>query len=405
MENKPIKVSVIIPVYNVGNYLDRCLNSVLEQTEKNIEILCIDDCSTDDSLSKLESFGRKDKRLHIFKNEINQGQAYSRNIGLDNAQGEFILFVDADDYIEDKMIEEMYAAATKRKLDLLLCDTKTIREDEEIQAAPLRRFREVIYEDATGVLLFHHMVQHRDMFGSVWAALYRTRVLNENCIRFKNGILHEDIPFVFKSIILSSKAGCLNNTYYYYVERNGSTMRSDNIEQRLEGLLSAYFEMLIFWNEHGNNQSIYEYIENYRKFAHYLYSQMDRNKIKNPMVKYIVQTGLIDRTSKNIEIADKELSIIRESRNGTVIYGAGKIAREVFVWLEKNNIHVDAFVVTNLKNNDTEVYGIPVITKNDLLNLWKEAVIVMGVSIQNRDEIYKELISNVNKERIVDIKR
>lgn len=73
--------------------------------------------------------------------------------------------------------------------------------------------------------------------------------------------------------------------------------------------------------------------------------------------------------------------------------------------VRKNNIHVDAFVVTNLKNNDTEVYGIPVITKNDLLNLWKEAVIVMGVSIQNRDEIYKELISNVNKERIVDIKR
>ncbi len=299
MENKPIKVSVIIPVYNAENYLDRCLKSVLQQTEKNIEIICIDDCSTDDSLSKLERFGRKDKRLHIYKNEINQGQAYSRNIGLDNAQGEFILFVDADDYIEDKMIEEMYAAAINRKLDLLLCDTEIIREDEGTQAVPLRRFRKVIYQDETGVLLFHHMVQHQDMFGSIWAILYRTSVLKENCIRFKNGILHEDIPFVFKSIILSSKAGCLNNTYYYYVERNGSTMRSDNIEQRLEGLLVAYFEMLIFWNEHGYygdeiNQSIHKYIENYRKFAHNLYSQIDRKKISNPMVKYIIQTGLID---------------------------------------------------------------------------------------------------------------
>lgn len=302
MENESIKVSVIIPVYNVENYLDRCIKSVLGQTEKNIEILCIDDRSTDDSLSKLECFGRKDKRLHIFKNERNQGQAYSRNIGLDNAQGEFILFVDADDYIEDKMIEEMYAAAIKRKLDLLLCDTEVIREDGETQAVSLRRFREGIYEDEAGVLLFHHMVQHRDMFGSVWAVLYRTSVLKENCIRFKNGILHEDIPFVFKSIILSPKAGCLNNTYYYYVKRNGSTIRNDNIEQRLEGLLVAYFEMLIFWNEHGNNgdeinQSIHEYIEKYRKLAHNLYSRIDREKIRNPMVKYIIQTGLIDRTN------------------------------------------------------------------------------------------------------------
>ena len=406
-----IKVSVIIPVYNVGNYLDRCLKSVLGQTERNIEILCIDDCSTDNSFNILKNYAKTDERIHIFKNQHNFGQAYSRNIGLDAAKGEFIIFVDSDDYIDNRAVEEMYDIAIRRKLDLLFCDAKIIQEYKETQATHLRRFRKAVYTDETGAVLFHHMVQHQDMFGNVWGVLYRTAFLKENHLRFIEGILHEDVPFIYKSTILSRKAGCANHTYYYYVERNNSTMRSDNIEQRLEGLLIAYFDMLFFWREHGDytdeiNQSIHDYIENYRRYMISLYSQTGREKIKNPMVRYVLQTGLLEKKSEiEIEIPDKELAVLRGHKNGIVIYGAGKIAREVFAWLEKNNIHIDAFVVTNLKDTDTEVYGIPVISRNDLLNLWKEAVIVMGVSIQNRDEIYKELNLSVNKERIVDIKR
>lgn len=410
MEHKLIKVSVIIPVYNVENYLDRCLKSVLDQTEKNIEILCIDDCSTDNSLNILKYYAKTDERLHIFNNQHNYGQAYSRNIGLDAAKGEYIIFVDSDDYIDNRAIEEMYDTAIKRNLDLLFCDAKIIREYKETQTTSLRRFRKAVYTDESGAVLFHHMVQHQDMFGNVWGVLYRTAFLKENQLRFIKGILHEDVPFIFKATILSRKAGCVNNTYYYYVERNNSTMRSDNIEQRLEGMLIAYFDMLIFWREHGDytdeiNQSIHNHIENYHKFMISLYSQTGREKIKNPMVRYVLQTGMLEKTDTEIEISDTELAVLRGHQNGIVIYGAGKIARKVFEWLSKNNINVDAFVVTDLKNNDTEINKIPVIDKDDLLKSWKNALIVMGVSKQNRDEIYKELILNVNKKRIVDIKR
>lgn len=410
MENEPIKVSVIIPVYNVGNYLDRCLKSVLGQTEKNIEILCIDDCSTDNSLSILKNYAKTDERLHIFKNQHNHGQAYSRNIGLDAAKGEYITFVDSDDYIDYRAIEEMYDIATKRKLDLLFCDAEIIQEYKENQVTPLRRFRKAVYADKAGAVLFHQMMQHQDMFGSVWGVLYRTAFLKENQLRFIKGILHEDVPFIFKAIILSGKAGCVNNTFYYYVERNNSTMRSDNIEQRLEGLLIAYFDMLVFWREHGDytdeiNQGIHDYIENYHRFMICLYNQTSREKIKNPMVKYVLQTGLFEKSETEIEISDKELAVLRGHRNGIVIYGAGKIARKVFKWLNKNNIYVDAFVVTDLKNNDTEINKIPVIDKDDLLKLWGNALVVMGVSSQYRDEIYNELILDIDKKRIVDIKR
>lgn len=407
---QPIKVSVIIPVYNVGKYLDRCLESILGQTEKNIEILCIDDCSTDDSLSILKNYAKTDGRIHIFKNEQNLGQAYSRNIGLDAAKGEFITFVDSDDYIDNRAMEEMYNSAKKRKLDLLFCDAKIIQENKKNQTTPLRRFRNVVYPDAPGAVLFHHMVQHQDMYGNVWGVLYRTAFLRENQLRFIKGILHEDVPFIFKATILGRKVGCVNTTYYYYVERNNSTMRSDNIEQRLEGLLIAYFDMLIFWREHGDhtdeiNQSIHDHIENYHRLLISLYSQTSGEEIKNPMVRYVVRTGVFEKTRTEIKISDKELAVLRRHQNGIVIYGAGKIAREVLVLLEKNNIHIDAFVVTDLKNNDTEVYGIPVISSNDLLGRWKEAVIVMGVSEQNRDEIYNGSLLRINKKRIVDIKR
>lgn len=410
MDHKLIKVSVIIPVYNVENYLDRCLKSVLDQTEKNIEILCIDDCSTDNSLNILKNYAKTDERLHIFYNQHNYGQAYSRNIGLDAAKGEYIIFVDSDDYIDNRAIEEMYDTAIKRNLDLLFCDAKIIREYKETQTTSLRRFRKAVYTDESGAVLFHHMVQQQDMFGNVWGVLYRTAFLKENQLRFIKGILHEDVPFIFKATILSRNAGCVNNTYYYYVERNNSTMRSDNIEQRLEGMLIAYFDMLIFWREHGDytdeiNQSIHNHIENYHKFMISLYSQTGREKIKNPMVRYVLQTGMLEKTDTEIEISDTELAVLRGHQNGIVIYGAGKIARKVFEWLSKNNINVDAFVVTDLKNNDTEINKIPVIDKDDLLKSWKNALIVMGVSKQNRDEIYKELILNVNKKRIVDIKR
>lgn len=405
-----IKVSVIIPVYNVGNYLDRCLKSVLGQTEKNIEILCIDDCSTDNSLSILKNYAKTDGRLHIFKNQHNLGQAYSRNIGLDAAKGEFITFVDSDDYMDNRAIEEMYGIAIKRKLDLLFCDAKIIQEYKETQATPLRRFRKAVYTDEAGAVLFHHMVQHQDMFGNVWGVLYRTAFLKENQLRFIKGILHEDVPFIFKATILSRKAGCVNNTYYYYVERNNSTMRSDNIEQRLEGLLIAYFDMLVFWREHGDytdetNQGIHDYIENYHRFMISLYNQTCREKIKNPMVRYVLQTGLFEKSETEIEISDKELAVLRGHQNGIVIYGAGKIARKVYEWLNKNNIKVNAFVVTDLKNNDAEINKIPVINKADLLKFWENALIVMGVSRQNRDEIYNELILEIDKKRIVDIKR
>ena len=115
-----IKVSVIIPVYNVEPYLKECLNSIINQTLKDIEIICIDDCSTDNSYQILEEYSKKDNRIIILKNEKNTGgPSTARNKGIDLAKGDYLYFIDSDDYIENNFLEEMYNTAKEYNTDIV----------------------------------------------------------------------------------------------------------------------------------------------------------------------------------------------------------------------------------------------------------------------------------------------
>lgn len=132
------EISIIIPVYNPGKFINKCLNSIIHQTFKNIEILCIDDGSTDNSLNILKEFQKNDKRIRIFSQE-NLGAAASRNLGIENSKGNYILFVDADDWIEEDMCEKLYNHAEHLGSDMVLFNS--------IEHKPNNQFRERIYFD------------------------------------------------------------------------------------------------------------------------------------------------------------------------------------------------------------------------------------------------------------------
>ena len=112
----PIAVSVIIPVFDTECYLPTCLDSILNQTLDNIEIICINDGSTDNSLEILKNYQKKDNRIKII-NKDNEGQGVARNIGIDNAVGEYIAFVDSDDFIKEDMLEKLYESSKNNNLD------------------------------------------------------------------------------------------------------------------------------------------------------------------------------------------------------------------------------------------------------------------------------------------------
>ena len=123
------KVSVIIPVYNTEKYLKKCLDSIVAQTLQDIEILCIDDGSTDSSLEILWEYARKDARFKIYQNLENKGLSYTRNVGMDHACGEYIQFVDSDDWIEPDTMERLYTTANDNQLDLLKYLSNRLKKD------------------------------------------------------------------------------------------------------------------------------------------------------------------------------------------------------------------------------------------------------------------------------------
>lgn len=127
-----VKVSVIIPVYNAEKYLEKCLDSVINQTLKEIEIICIDDCSTDNSYSILKEYIKKDNRIVVFKNKTNHGAGYTRNVGLNFSKGEYIGFVDSDDYIDEKYYEELYNTAKKYDPDMVSTPNMGITKNKDL---------------------------------------------------------------------------------------------------------------------------------------------------------------------------------------------------------------------------------------------------------------------------------
>ena len=129
MENKTDKISVIVPVYNVEDYLDRCINSIVKQTYKNLEIILVDDGSTDSSYKICNEWAKKDERIKVLHNK-NEGVSKARNVGIDASTGDFIAFVDSDDYIEETMFEKLLDKQKTNNSDIVFCRVNQINNNK-----------------------------------------------------------------------------------------------------------------------------------------------------------------------------------------------------------------------------------------------------------------------------------
>ncbi len=221
-----VKVSVIVPVFNVGEYLSTSLDSILNQTLEDIEIICINDGSTDDSLNILEYYAKKDKRIKIISKE-NEGQGTARNVGLDNAQGEFISFVDADDFIKKDMLEKLYNKSVNGNLDLVMCkvssfDNETHVIDDNLWYYSLKCFSGFKKE------VFNNLdTKEFTSLISVtpYNKLYRRSFIEKNNIRFPEKYIFEDEVFFYNVYLKAKRISLIDeNLYYYRTNRKGSTV-------------------------------------------------------------------------------------------------------------------------------------------------------------------------------------
>lgn len=214
-----MKISVIVPVYNGHDTLFACLNSLLNQTYSDYEILVINDGSTDDTESILAQFGN---RIRWQKTE-NHGQAHARNVGLDLACGEYVAFVDADDRVKNNYLSELAAAAELYRSDVVLCFIqrifmykpnlleKNFKYDEQF------RFENPIDLSSEKAVL-------TKVINAPFAKLIKTSFLKENNIRFPEGLIYEDLYFTQKLLACMPKIACVNQELYFYQVRKNSTM-------------------------------------------------------------------------------------------------------------------------------------------------------------------------------------
>jgi len=245
-----IKVSVIVPVYNVEQYLEECLDSILGQTMKNIEIICVNDGSTDRSRDILCTYAAKDSRISIVDQE-NRGLSGARNTGIRHAKGDYLYFVDSDDYIAPDTIELCCRKMIDFRLDLLCFNAAAFNDGDEFKKRTdeLNEYyeRKASYPGIyTGKELLSEMLKNHDYIVPVWSYFYRTSVIRDNHISFIEGIYHEDNSFTYEMLLSSNRVSYIPEKLYFRRVRENSITTIHKSFKHVYGYFACGMEMLRF---------------------------------------------------------------------------------------------------------------------------------------------------------------
>ena len=342
-------ISIIIPVYNVEQWLDRCVESVANQTYKDIEIMLIDDGSTDKSSEICDKWDEKDGRITVYHKE-NEGLGLTRNFGLKKATGEYIAFIDSDDSVDEDYIECLYNAALSSGADFVSSDYKEFDCNTGKTNYHHRNMDAGIYETYEEKEFFLNM-----MNPAVWGKLFRRSFLLDNEI-FQSCIKHEDLAIHSICVLLSNKIMYVPKAMYNYtINRNGSIMAQGYC-----------------WKD------IYKAIELFLSFKHNEFLDNYYEILK-------LYTGLIILGYHKMEACNVDFSSLYRKYFVTeinmdkpfIIFGAGKIGKEMFEYIPNEKI---AYVADN--NPDlwgTTLNGKEIISLERLKEIHNDYNIVLAI--------------------------
>ena len=245
-KKKSPKISIIIPVYNADLYLEECLNSLVNQTLEDIEIICVNDNSKDKSLKILQNFAKKDKRIKIINFDETSGQSRARNVALESVSGEYIGFVDADDFVDLDMFEKMYKKS--QNADMVMCQAKVF-DDKVKTYKDDAYFALECFDDKFAEKPFTHedtVDFITEINVSVWNKIYRTIFLKKLGVKFQEGFIYEDLPYFYEVYTQAKKVVLLKEFLYSYrINNQNSTMtRTDkNVKDRVD-MASLTYDIL-----------------------------------------------------------------------------------------------------------------------------------------------------------------
>lgn len=419
-----IGISVIVPIYRVEQYIEKCLQSIIDQNYRNIEIICVcREHPRDGSAGIVKELQRKDDRI-ILLEQRSKGLSGARNEGLQIASGKYIYFVDSDDWLEPEALQTIYNCMEQDALDLLCFDAKVKFEAAELET----RFSEVWtylnkrheYKDIeTGKSLFVKMTQYNEFAMVVWLNAFRREWLRNEKIRFIENICHEDNPYTIECFLKAKRVRYVNKKLYNYRVREDSLLHAAEIKWELYSRVVVYQQLLYF----AYLEKQIEVRERLLCYAHiFIDSIMTQNEqlSKEDRDDWVIEDSFMDLVFKGMQIGkyetdayDKVLYIDGwnmklEKAQHIILYGAGAMGRLVYEYLKSHNLQekVVAYAVSEKEDGKDLLQSKPVLTIKEVAETYSndETLIIVSVDLQLSQEMYKNC-RNLNLNNVIRLDR
>ena len=276
-----MKVSVIVPVYNVEEYIEKCLNSLVNQTLKDIEIIVVNDGSPDNSQKIIDKYTKKYSNIKSFIKE-NGGLSDARNYGIKKASGEYIAFLDSDDYVKEDMYEKMYLKAKEKDFDIVVCDIDYLYPDNTL------RVSSGVDEDTTDIKKTYLTIHP-----AAWNKIFK-KDLFKNDVYFKKNVWFEDVEFIYRMLPYIKSIGVVKEDFNQYVQRPGSI--TSTINKKIYHYIDNMNGVIDFYKE----RKLYQEYEKELEYAYvrYIYATFIRSVKRYDYKEY---KTAVDEAIKNVK--------------------------------------------------------------------------------------------------------
>lgn len=403
------QISIIIPVYNKEKRLSKCLDSILAQKNGEIEIICIDDNSSDNSYRLLLQYAAKYEFIKVYRNKENKGAGYTRNRGLEKACGEYIWFIDADDTIVEGSLNKLLNIIIKEELDSVFFDmqrningkTYSCRYiDSSIAGSE-------IDEIIDGPKLFRYIYENGMIWQSACRQIFRKEMCDENNIYFSEGVICEDTFYSLQIFLCSAKTRYIQEDYYHYYKfENSVTYNTGNIDTFI-GKFYAFYKMISWCNKLLKDECLVDtltsYIGEYYAELKEYFDGTERNIFENKL-KVIEKEAYYfykilfcqSRKEKLVDLVSDKLKKELANYQRVIIYGAGENAKLVANIADICCKPIVAYAVSDGydqdKSNPKYILGVQVKNIQELVKYADdETIIVLTTRPIHNEEIRKNL--------------
>lgn len=423
-------VSVIVPVYNVERYLPQCLDSIANQTFEDMEILCIDDGSTDSSGALLDDYAKKDNRFKVI-HKANTGYGNSMNEGLRRVSGEYVSIVESDDFVEPDLLEKFIAVVRENDVDIVKSRHYGYKGGKDYLSDQIREFPK---NQTINSLEYPQIVK---LSHTIWSCFYKREFLMENDIWFHEtpGASYQDISFAMQCWLKAESVYFIEDALLHYRNDNpDSSMHNPNkifcvfdeyewLESKLELFWDSHLEM----EQYFIGQKYREYLNHYYRVApQYQYAlllraaqslkeDIQRNRlaeivfsqgewdslcrISRDVNRFFLESG---KTTYDLRLDICEFQNEHSYKKGfietlqtypeIVIYGAGKVGQNLADWLLNAGIKIDFLAVTEKKENLLEYRGIRVVELRTFKNRAESCAVIIAVAERSQYDMYRTLM-------------